>query len=304
MRTISLALAFAGLSACANSAAAPVSPAPIVVPMDLASGRPVIELEINGQGPFHMIMDTGVGGPGLMSRDVALALGLEPVRTEQIGSPLGGTPAKADVYRLANLSVGGATVDDKEIYVMTDDPLGGATGDGVIGPSLFDEGVVTLDFVNSTFEIGGPVPADAHWIPLGPSAPLLDASLNINGEAIPAHIDTGAPHVLSLPESYADTMTFEDGVKIIGHGRTIDREFDVRGATLNADVTIGDAVIPVGLVTFGPLPVANLGTGGLRGLVLTIDWPNHRYAIVGHAEPVMPQPRRIEVRRIPEDAGE
>lgn len=304
MRMVSVALMLSSLAACASPVTEPAGPAPVSVPMDLASGRPVIEVDINGQGPFHMILDTGVGGAGLMSQDVAQALGLEPVGTEDINSPLGGVPAKADVYRLDTLSVGGAAVRDRDIYVLADDPLGGATGDGVIGPSLFDEGVVTLDFVSNALVIGGDVPDGVTWIPFGESAPLLDASLDINGEAIPAHIDTGAPHVLSLPDAYADTMTFDGDVKVIGHARTIDREFELRGADLNADVTVGDAVIPVGLVTFGPLPVANLGTGGMRGLVLTIDWPNGRYAITGHAEPVMPQPRRVVVRVAPEDEAE
>ena len=303
MRMVSAALMLAGLSACMTPAPEPVRPAPVSVPMDLSSGRPVVEVEINGQGPFHMILDTGAGS-GMMSHDLAVALGLQPVGAEDINSPLGGTPVKADIYRLDMVSVGGATARDADMYVMVNDPLGGATGDGVIGPSLFDGGVVTLDFVSNTLVIGGDVPEGVTWIPFGDSAPLLDASLDIHGEAVPAHIDTGAPHVLSLPDAYADTMTFDGGVKVIGHARTIDREFDLRGADLNADVTVGDAVIPVGLVTFGPLPVANLGTGGLRGLVLTIDWPNGRYAITGHAQPVMPQPRRVVVRVAPEDEAQ
>lgn len=56
--------------------------------------------------------------------------------------------------------------------------------------------------------------------------------------------------------------------------------------------SVGQANIPLSRVAFTPRPFGNLGTGGLRGTVLEIDWENDRFAVWGEAEPVLFTPRR------------
>lgn len=296
---ISSLAAFALLGACATPAA-PATDA-VTVPMDLSSGRPIVSAMINGQGPFNLIMDTGMPRGGLLSRAVVETLGIEPSGKKRIGSPLGGEPVEADVYTIDRLTLGEAESTNFSVSSILDDPLAGATGDGVIGPSLFDGGPVQFDFAASTLTFNAPLPEDVTWIPLGESAPLLDAVIQLRGIDMPAHIDTGAQHTMSFPESYAETLPLDGPVQVVGRGRTIDMEFEIRGAPLNDTATLGNATIPVSLITFGPLPVVNLGTNGLRGTVLTIDWPNSRFALTGTATPAAMQVRRVQAP--PEDAA-
>ncbi len=266
-------------------------------PMDVSSGRPMVEIMINGQGPFQFIVDTGMPKGGMINAAIIEALNVESVGQREINSPLGGAPVSSDLYQVDTISIGGA-----ESHDITLDHIKGEVTDrlgaGVIGPSLFDEGLVTLDFQRNVMRIGGEAPKDVTWIGFGESAPILDGIVTIESVEMPAHIDTGAPHALTLPESYADELQLDGPLEVIGRGRTIDKEFEITRAPLDTVATIGDASIPLKNVMFGPFPVVNLGTGGLRGLVLTIDWPNERYAIVGEAMPAELQSR--QVRRQPD----
>jgi len=260
-------------------------------PMDLSSGRPVVEVFVNGEGPFPFVIDTGAPRGGMLSSETVEALNLKPVGQQQIGSPLGGEPVDADLYQIDVLEIAGAESRDFQLASISAAAANGM-GANVIGPALFDDGLVTFDFQNNILRIGGTAPDDVTWIEFGDSAPILDGIVTIKGAEMEAHIDSGAPHIVTLPNAYADTLALDGPPEVIGRARTIDKEFDISRAPLDAEITIGDARIPITSVLFGPLPFVNIGTGGLRGLVLTIDWPNERYAIVGEATPQQLMPRR------------
>ncbi len=264
----------------------------VEVPMDVASGRPIVDVMINGHGPFQFIVDTGAPRGGMIDAATIDALKLDAVGQTEIGSPLGGAPVAADVYQIDTLSIGEAEAHDFTLAAIPGEVTNRLQA-GVIGPALFDDGLVTFDFQRNVLRIGGAPPDGATWISFGESAPILDGVVELKGVNMSAHIDTGAPHALALPDEYAETLPLDGPVNVIGRGRTIDKEFEIKRAQLTAVATIGDATIPVKSVLFGPFPVVNLGTSGLRGLVLTIDWPNERYAIVGEATPAEPKARQV-----------
>ena len=84
-------------------------------------------------------------------------------------------------------------------------------------------------------------------------------------------------------------------VRVIARARTIDREFEIKGAPIDVTARVGDATIPLRQLQFFDLPFANIGTGALRGLYLEIDWGRERFALSGSASPVELQPRRVRV---------
>lgn len=266
-------------------------------PFDLASGRPVVMMSVNGKGPYPFVFDTGAPGLLLM-KSLADELALESVGVARVNSPAGGEPVEMNVVRIESIDVGGASAHDVRAQVM--DFGDGRLGAGVVGPAMFrDYGRVALDFAANQLIIGGDVEgADgARWIAFGPSAPLLDADIVIGEISMPAHIDTGAPHVLSVPHSYADRLPLAGPVTVIGMARTIDREFEIKSAPIAASARLGDAEIPLTDIRFFDIPFANLGSGGLRGLMLEIDWTGERFRLDGVATPVEPPPARVRVER-------
>ena len=283
-----------------QSTPAPV--APMVTEMDLASGRPVVALMINGEGPFPFIFDTGAG-PLTLSSGLAEELGLTVTGQTTLDSPAGGEPVAVDQTRVESISLGGAGLSGMDALIVDFGPPGQLGAMGVIGPNAFrDYGRVAYDFANHRIEIGGPLrhDGDARWIDFSASAPLLEVPLTIGDVTVPAHIDTGNPSIMNFPEDRIGDLPLAGPLQVVGQARTIDRVMEIRGAPVEADAQIGDAVIPLTDITSFPLPFANIGSGALRGLYLEIDWQSERVAISGRAEPVSPR-RRVVRRTAPEE---
>jgi hypothetical protein len=251
---------------------------------DVDPGRPMVQLMVNGQGPYPFVFDTG--SPSLLvMQSLVDEIGLEVVGSDELQSPLEGTPVEVDVVRVESIALGGAVVGDLEASVL--DMEGHGLGRGVVGPALFREhGALTLDFESNTVTLGGAAPSDVDtWLPFGVSAPLLDAPVRIGDTTIEGHLDTGNPGVLSVPNDFEDRLPLSGPVRTLGMARTVDAEFEIRGAPIETSARVGDAEIPLSQIMLSAIPVANLGTAGLRGLVLHVDWENERFALTGTADP-------------------
>ncbi len=257
-------------------------------PFDVTTGRPIVQLSVNGKGPYPFVLDTGA--PGLIVRQALVdELGLEHLGTTEVTSPIGGTPLAADRVRVDSVALAGAEARDLEATVI--DLGGAALGMGVVGPAVFrGHGPLSLDFERNELTLGPqPEPEGVTtWMPFGPSEPLLDAPVRIGELTIDGHIDTGSPGVLAVPSGFAERLPLTGPVRTVGMARTVDAEFEIRAAAIATDAKIGDAQIPLTEIHIAELPVANLGAGGLRGLTLYVNWEGERFALTGAAAPVSP----------------
>ena len=167
------------------------------VPLDLSTGRPMVQMMVNGQGPYPFIFDTG--SPSLLVTQALVdELELPVLRTTEMVSPVGGTPVQTFLVHVDSLTLGDVPAKDLEAMVLN---LSGAgLGMGVVGPAIFrDHGPLTLDFASNTLTMGKGSPAGVEtWIPFGASAPLLDVPLRIGESRMDGHVDTGSPGILTV----------------------------------------------------------------------------------------------------------
>jgi len=257
------------------------------VPMELSTGRPMVELTINGEGPFPFIFDTGAAvftvHPALVE-----ALDLDITGQSEISSP-GGQAIPVDVVGLDSVSLDRADINGVDAMIVDMGIPVEMGGYGVLGPVQFQAfGRVAFDFETQQVEIGGRFekPDDVDWQAFGDDAPLLDVLLTVGDAQVPAHIDTGNPGILMLPLSYADQLPLDAEPTVVGQIRLVDGAMDVYGAPVSEPFIAADATIPAGSVMLFDRDIANIGAGALRGLQLEIDWDSQRYALWGEATPV------------------
>jgi predicted aspartyl protease len=178
----------------------PCRAAPSSDPTPLATGENganllTIDVQINGKGPFHFVIDTGADRT-VIADDVAQQLGLaasEPVMVEGVVRTV-----RADTVRIQTASVGSITREDVKTPVL---PRAQLLVDGYLGLDIIDGYRVTLDFKNRALLLSDPRQRQLiNWAPpseipvrlVGSGGHLRSVNCVVDGIRATAFIDTGA----------------------------------------------------------------------------------------------------------------
>ena len=246
------------------------------VPMDLTAGQPVVEVFLDGRGPYRMFLDTGAGST-VLDRSLAQELGLRKVGETKIGDPANPEAISADQVWIDSLRIGSvrfdgitaASWDRSDLRRDVNPPR------GVIGFAVFRELLLTLDYPGAQLRLArGRLAAadgqnvlrytDPNGIPVIP--------VQVSGATLAADLDTGSPGFLSIPARDTARVRFAGPLQIMGRGRTVNSEVVFRGAAIAGAVAIGKHRFenPVVMV-HDQLPNPNLGGRALRDFALTFD---------------------------------
>ena len=242
-------------------------------PIELRRNMPFVQVQVNGRGPFTFGIDAGTGADALVAPALAEALGLSTTGTVEAGDPSGKNPRQLPKVSLAKLSVAGVDFAGITAAVYQPSQAEGRC-DGILGFPLFRERLLTLDYPGARLVIGEGTLARttdgttvAFHAPDG--VPVVD--LTVGSETVPAVIDSRGSG-LALPASLADRLPRTGEPVIIGRGRTISGEFEIRGVDLATDVLLGGYRFQRPFVALHPeFPIANVGGIVLRSFALTFD---------------------------------
>jgi len=172
------------------------------MPFRLVDNRVFVDVTLNGEGPFHFILDTGADG--VVSDHVAQRLGLKVADAGE-DQGVGAAKQRFGATRVARLRVGALELTDLPMAVTsldTPDVFGRQAVDGVIGSEVFERRVVTQDYVHRTLTFRAPTqfraPPRAIVLPITrpQQIPVVHASLD--GIAGDFGVDTGARSALLL----------------------------------------------------------------------------------------------------------
>lgn len=256
----------------------------VTVPMQDMGGRPVVELKINGKGPYRFILDTGALTTAV-SDDLSRELSLTPPAGVQVAS-VGGGPAPAIVL-IHDVRIGDAVLEDMIAAVM---PLGGLLkGEnaprGILSGACFPGYLLTYDYPGKRISIkkGALASADSKSIfQYTEDQVLPTVPVRIAGHDTQVHLDTGSAFGLTLPVKFLAELTLASQPKEAGTVRTDGGEFPVSIARVNGPIESGKYRLGLDEVRFsdarpGPGPaVGNIGYGVLRDFVVTLDSKNQR----------------------------
>ncbi len=284
----------------------------VVVPLEMHDVQPVVEVRVNGEGPFRFLVDTGAAGCGRISAALADKLALEEVGEVLVGDPSGRNAQVAKRVGVDAVSVGDALFeglsmmrrDDKERIDVQREGI-----DGILGFGLFRDCLLTLDYPGRRLIL------DRGQLPGADGRNVLDhrqergipeITLRVAGLEVEADIDSGSMGPLSFPQAVADKLDFTREPTVVGKASTGFNDFEIKEAPLDGDVHIGTHVMEDPTVAiFGMFPRANLGGQWLRNFTITFDQRNGRVRFIrDEARPLEMKPRyRVGVMMLPGPEG-
>ena len=242
-------------------------------PMELRRNMPFVQVQVNGRGPFTFGIDTGTGAEALVAPALAQSLGLSTTGTVEAGDPSGKNPRQLPQVRLSKLSVAGVDFTGITAAVYQPSQAEGRC-DGILGFPLFRDRLLTLDYPGARLVLGEGTLArttDGTTVPFRAPDGVPVVDLTVGPETVPAVIDSRGSG-LALPASVADRLPRAGEPVVIGRGRTISAEIEIRGVDLATDVLLGGYRFQRPFVALHPeFPVGNVGGIVLRSFVLTFD---------------------------------
>jgi predicted aspartyl protease len=266
-----------------------------VAAVDLSTGRPVIELRIDGAGPFRFAFDTGSGADLILDEGLAKELGLAPTGTTRIGDPNSPDAIEAQVVKVDRVEFGGLTLRGVETISWKRHAMAGADAPrGVVGLGLFGPRLVTLDYPRAKLmvepgELPEPDGRTVFAASFGDGIPSIP--IDVAGVSFRAHVDSGSSGFLGLPLGAADRLPLEAPPVMVGRARTASGDYSVSESRLRGTVRVGSIVIENPKVRFVDLPIGNLGSDLLRALAVTVDRKNARVRLVSSGMPLEPTER-------------
>lgn len=252
-----------------------------VFPMGSFGGRPVVDVRIDGMGPYRFVFDTGASG-NAVSKSLVETLKLESAGKAKVHTG-GGRDEDVDLLRARRIEVGEgaavagtvlAAIDLSRVFPGPADPV------GVLSAGLFRGYLVTFDYPGARIVIqpGDLPPANgADVLAFDPGRRLPGIHITIADVAIEADLDSGSGRALVLPSSYAAKIPVEGPLTDAGTAKLVNREIALKRGEVRGSLRIGRWTFDRPSVLFADeAPGANVGYEILRRFAVTLDRKNGR----------------------------
>ena len=264
-------------------------------PMDLRRNMPFVQVMVNGKGPYTFGIDTGTGGDALVTPALIEQLTLPVSGKIEVGDPTGRNKREVSQVKIETLEVARVTFKNVQAVQFEPSQREGQV-EGILGFPLFAKYLLTLDYPKQQLrlETGALKPDGGKTIlpfTMPDSVPVIQ--LRVGTQQFDAHVDSRGPG-LSIPEKFAAGLKFASQPIVLGRGRTVSNEFEIKGAELDGSIELGAYTFPHPFLAMDPvLPLANFGAIALRNFTVTFDQQNKLLRLESTEKTiVIPSPRR------------
>lgn len=254
----------------------------VELPMKFRDGEPVIEVTVNGQGPFLFAIDTG--GQGELRADISLVekLGLKKVGEVIVGDPSGKNNQTNDVVGIESLKIGDLEFHNLEAGTRDYNRRPGMKIDGILCFELFKDYLLTLDYPAKLVRIEqGNLPEANGKDILSFENPrgIPVVKLGVGNQTIDTHIDSGnANGGFVFPTERIEKLQLASEPRVVGTARTVSNTFEIKEVKIKDSIRFGGFEYSEPTIVYpGPSPkLANIGAKILQDFVLTFDQKNKR----------------------------
>jgi len=255
-----------------------------VMPLQMRGLMPVVEVTLNGQGPFFFMIDTGAGMQADIDVSVAQRLNLRANGRVLSGDPSGVNDREVATATIDSIKIGShrgvefrdVTAVVRAHRITKDYP----DVDGILGFALFTDYLLTLDYPAMQVRLSRGVlsPANRSDIlnfEIENRIPVIE--LAIGKMRVRAHVDSGnfvAGFI--LPEEIVEQLQLLSSPVTVGSARSVSNRIDLKQVQLRDTIRVGSFDFPQPLVQFPALSDTNLGFKVLREFTVTFDQKNRR----------------------------
>lgn len=271
----------------------------VSVPIVALTPLPIIEVRVNGRGPFRFAIDTGARGHARADVSLVKALGLEGQGSATAGDGAGRT-AQMAVVTLDSINVGGAIF--RNVTALSRDYNVNRPASehiqGILAFDLFTDYLLTLDFPARRLSIAtGSLPdSDGRTVVAYETfRNTMAVPVTVGTRTFQAHLDTGSAGGFTLPLSAAETLPLTSPIATTGRAQLVASQVTISQATTSAPVLFAGWPVRVSALEFWDLyEHANVGSPVLAQFAITIDQRQQRLRLIPASDPIVVQlPRRV-----------
>lgn len=281
-------IAAASLSAFAASAREPV-----VVPFEFYHDSVIVQVKVNGKGPFPMLLDTGVN-PSVIDRKTGQAIGLKLSAKGEQGSGSGTEVNLSYETILPRVEVGGLRAGSVAALATDLSKLSKTLGrplQGVLGYSLLKDRVVQFDYLHRLARFypsspyskieGGLDDSKRTTLPFTYRDDILVNGILVNGKKVIATFDTGSNSTFQFSPGAVRRLGLEKEERAAGASHSV----GFNGVAQNRkgmvrNIRLGGISVNQPEVIFFPKSAGyddatwglRIGNGFLKNFIMTIDY--------------------------------
>ena len=290
-----------GIFAVLLSLLEPFAPAEVIeVPFEFYRNQIMVQVMLEGKGPFNMLLDTGTD-PSAIDLATAREIGLKLPDRGHAVSGGGTTPNAGYETKFSEITLGDLKARNISVIALDLSKLSSELGrptHGVLGHSLLNGRTVQIDYpkrIVRFFErplFGAPqqtsVSLTRTTLRFHYNGTILIDDAVVNGRKVTASIDTGSTEAFQLTPSAIASLGLQEqalkGVRAPSVGYNGIAE-NTQGTV--ESVSVGTAKVNTPTVVFFAEKAGhdkekwglNIGNGFLKDFVLTIDYRNRILAL-------------------------
>lgn len=279
LRTVSIFFALLFITAVPGIA----QRAPLLdLPITFRGPMPVVEVMVNGKGPFLFTIDTGAGLQADLDSVLVAQLKLQPNGKVRGGDPSGRNPQEYDTVAVDSIALG--SVEFRNVTAISRARRMSPNApkvDGILGFRLFEDYLFTLDYPGKRLRLERselPQANDADILNFTDPRRIPVVDISVGKTKIKAHIDSGnMMGGFVLPESLVNKLSLMSQPITVGRAQTVNNEIEIKQAKLSDSIKLGAFEFSQPTITFPAIAAdANIGLMILRDFVLSFDQKNNR----------------------------